>query len=120
VRGPDLNQEIRSTTAWPIGTDPSKSGLASTSGTYAAKTPSWTTLFTHSMSVLSGSGEISADKDRDGLTAHVVPRGSPRGLEDTDYNPDQPHFTDRGCLTANNHDQPHFTDRGCLAANEKD
>jgi hypothetical protein len=60
--GPDLNQEMLSTTAWPIGTAPSISGLASTSGTYAAQTPSWTALFTHSMSVLSGSGEISADK----------------------------------------------------------
>jgi hypothetical protein len=59
--GPDLNREMLSTTAWPTGTAPSISGLASTSGTYPAQTLSWTALFTHSMSVLSGSGEVSAE-----------------------------------------------------------
>jgi hypothetical protein len=34
---------------------------ASTSSTYPAQPPSWTALFTHSMSVLSGSGEVSTD-----------------------------------------------------------
>jgi hypothetical protein len=76
--GTEIAQEkvlAMNSATWPIGTAPSS--LASTSGTYPAQTPSWTALFTHSMSVLSD------------LTAHVVPRGSPRGLEDTDY-------TDRG------------------------
>jgi hypothetical protein len=83
-----VNREKLSTTARQTSAAHSTSGLASTGGTNPAQTPSWTALFTQSMSVLSGSGDISVDKD---LTALVVLRGSPPGLVDTgnDYNPDQ-------------------------------
>jgi hypothetical protein len=92
--------ETLSPTAWQTGVAPSTSGLASASSTYPAPPPSWTSFFTQSMSVLSGSGEDSTDKDKELVNSNSMAHGK-------DYNPDQRHFITRFLQSTSITPDPH-------------